>query len=117
MIVIVIKSASDLFGLHHPQKFFVVHPAVFIKICLSNHCLDLRLTQLLTQVDHDVSAHSEVEVKLLEYKEIIFSPQLGLRYETIAIFIENFEGLSDIFLSVARSRGLGHHLKKLLEIN
>ena len=89
---------KSLLGHHHLDELLVIDLTVAINIGLADHFIDLLIGELLAQVGHDVT-------------------QLGGGDETVAIAIENLEGLDELLLGVGVLHLAGHEGKKLGEIN
>ena len=89
---------ENLLGHHHLDEFLVVDLAITIDIGLTDHFIDLLVSQLLAQVSHDVA-------------------KLGGGDETVTVLVEHLEGLDDFLLAVGVLHLAGHHGKELREIN
>merc|ERR1719273_122100 len=72
---------SASLGHHHLDELFVVDLPVAIDICLTDHLIDLLISELLAKVGHDVA-------------------QLCRTDEAIAIAIKYLEGFDQLFLGV-----------------
>ena len=85
-------------GHHHSNELLVVDVTVSVDVGLSDHLVDLLVGQLLSQVCHDVA-------------------QLGGRDETVAVTIEDLEGLNQLLLSVRILHLAGHEREELREVD
>jgi len=72
----------NLLSHHHSDEFFVVDVTITIDISFSDHFIDFFVSQLFTQVGHNVS-------------------QFSSRDQTIAISIEDLEGFDEFFFSIS----------------
>ena len=77
---------------------FVVDLTVAVDVGFSDHLVDLLVSELLAEVGHHV-------------------PQLGCRDETVAILIEDAEGLADLLLTVRVFHFASHHCEEFGEVN
>merc|ERR1719510_1642986 len=67
---------------HHFNKFLIVDLTVTINVCLPDHFIDFLIRELLTEIGHDVA-------------------QLSSTDETIAIAVEDLEGLNKLFFGIS----------------
>lgn len=87
-----------LLGHHHLYELFIVDLAITINISLTNHFINLLVSELFTEVGHDVT-------------------QFSGRDETISVLVEDLEGLKDFFLAVCVLHLAGHHCQEFREVN
>lgn len=77
---------------------FVVHLPVAVDIRLPDHLVDLLVGKLFAEICHDV-------------------PELGRRYEAVAVLVEHPEGLPDLLLAVRVLHLARHHGQELGEVD
>merc|ERR1739841_105350 len=85
-------------GHHHSDELLVVDVTVSVDIGLSDHLIDLLVGELLSKVGHDVS-------------------QLSGGDETVAISIEDLEGLDELLFGVGVLHLSGHEGQELWEVD
>merc|ERR1712117_338101 len=85
-------------GHHHSDELLVVDVTITIDISLSDHLIDLLVSELLSEVSYDVT-------------------ELSSRDETVTITIEDLEGLDKLLLSISVLHLTGHEGEELWEIN
>jgi len=90
--------ATRLFRGHHRDELFVVDLTVAVNVGLPDHLVDLLISQLLSQVGHDV-------------------PQLGGGDEAVAVLVEDTEGLPDLLFAVGVLHLARHHGQELGEVD
>merc|ERR1712100_267667 len=83
---------------HHPDELLVVDLSVTVDVSLSDHLVDLLVSELLTEGGHDL-------------------PQLGGRDELVSISVEDLEGLAELLLGVGVLDLSGHQREELGEID
>merc|ERR1719272_1178843 len=88
------NHASRLLGHHDLDKLFVVNLSVTIDISLTDHLIDFLVGELLAKVGHDVTKLSSGD-------------------ETVAILVENLEGL----LGIGVLHLASHQVEELWEID
>ena len=91
-------GADTLRGRHELDELLVVDLAVTVNVRLADHLIDLLVGELLTEVGHDVTKLSGGD-------------------ETIAITIEDLEGLDQLLLSISVLHLTGHEGEELGELN
>lgn len=69
-------------GHHHPHEFFVVDVSIAIDVSLSDHLVNLLISQLLSQIGHDVS-------------------ELSSRDQSITITIKHLKCFDELLLSIS----------------
>merc|ERR1712146_160448 len=89
--------ASSLYH-HHLDKLLIVDLAISIDICLSDHFVNLLVSEFLAEVCHHVA-------------------QLCGTDESIAIPVEDLERLNELLFCVCVFHLAGHQGKELWEIN
>ena len=89
---------ASLFGHHHLDELLVIDLAIAVNVCLTDHLVNLLVGQFLAEVGHYV-------------------PQLGSRNETVAVLVENLEGLEDLLLGVGVFHLARHEGEKLREVD
>ena len=77
---------------------FVVDLAVTVEISFSNPLVDLLVGELLAQISHDVA-------------------ELSGRDESVAVLVEDAEGLADLLLTVRVLHLARHHCEKLRKVD
>jgi hypothetical protein len=85
-------------GQHHLDELFVVDLAITIDIGFADHLIDLFVGKLLAKVRHDVA-------------------KFGSRDETIAVLVEDLEGIADLVVVLGGAHLLGHHAQELTEVD
>ena len=94
----IIRGLRSSLGHHHADELLVVDVTVAIDVSLADHLVDLLVRELLTQVGHDVT-------------------QLGGGDETVAVAVEDLEGLNELLLSVRVLHFASHEREELGEVN
>ena len=83
---------------HHADELLVVDVTITINISLSDHLIDFLVGEFLSEVGHNVT-------------------ELSGRNETVAISVEDLEGLNKLLLGVSVLHLTGHEGKELWEID
>merc|ERR1711879_237701 len=91
-------SGQGSLGHHHFDKLFIVDLAIAIDIGLADHLIDLFIRELLTKVRHHMT-------------------KLGGRDESVAITVEDLEGLDQLLLGVGVLHLARHEAQELGEID
>mmetsp|Transcript_5947 Transcript_5947/g.11629 ORF Transcript_5947/g.11629 Transcript_5947/m.11629 type:complete len:244 (-) Transcript_5947:7-738(-) len=89
---------THLLGHHDLDELLIVDLSVAVNVSLAQHLIDLLVSQLLTEVRHDMA-------------------KLSSRDETVAVLIENTESLLQLLLRVSVLHLASHQRAELREVN
>merc|ERR1711998_229001 len=92
------RQCSGLLGHHDLDELFVVDLSIAINISFADHLVDLLVSELLAQVGHHMTKFSCGD-------------------ETVAVLVEHFESLLDLFLRVRVLHLPRHEVEELRKVD